>query len=90
LVQSSRQCDRTYDDISPESPGALSARLRLVVLCWRRSSVAYWRSDMTKPRARPDYSPELAHEICRRLTVGEILQVICRQEGMPAESSVRL
>src|SRR6476659_7592371 len=52
------------------------------------SSVAYRRSVMA--RARPVYTPELAHEICRRLTEGETLKVICRDEGMPAASTVRL
>ena len=41
-------------------------------------------------RARPVYTPELAYEICRRLTDGETLKVICRGEGMPAASTVRL
>lgn len=41
-------------------------------------------------RARPVYTPELAHEICRRLTEGETLKVLCRAKGMPAESTVRL
>ena len=41
-------------------------------------------------RARPVYTPEIAHEICRRLTEGETLKVICRDDGMPAESTVRL
>jgi hypothetical protein len=34
--------------------------------------------------------PELAHEICRRLTEGETLKVICKGKGMPAASTVRL
>jgi len=41
-------------------------------------------------RARPVYTPELAREICRRLTEGETLKVICRDDGMPAPSTVRL
>jgi hypothetical protein len=41
-------------------------------------------------RARPVYTPELAHEICRRLTEGETLKVICKGKGMPAASTVRL
>jgi hypothetical protein len=45
---------------------------------------------MTKPRARPVYTPELAHEICRRLTAGETLRVICQGEEMPAASTVGL
>jgi len=42
------------------------------------------------PRARPVYTPELAHEICRRLLEGETLKVICRDDGMPSASTVRL
>jgi hypothetical protein len=45
---------------------------------------------MSKARARPVYTPELADEICRRLLEGNTLKVICRDEGMPAESTVRL
>ena len=45
---------------------------------------------MSKQRARPVYTPELAHEICRRLTEGETLRVICQGEEMPAASTVRL
>ena len=41
-------------------------------------------------RARPVYTPELAHEICRRLTEGETLRVICQADDMPSESTVRL
>jgi hypothetical protein len=40
-------------------------------------------------RARPVYTPELAHEICRRLAEGETLKVICREKGMPSASTVR-
>jgi hypothetical protein len=45
---------------------------------------------MTKPRSRPVYTAELAHEICRRLLEGTPLKIICREEGMPSESTVRL
>jgi hypothetical protein len=40
-------------------------------------------------RARPVYTPELAYEICRRLTKGKTLKVICKDDGMPAHSTVR-
>ena len=45
---------------------------------------------MSKQRARPVYTPELAHEICRRLTEGDTLREICKGGDMPAESTVRL
>lgn len=45
---------------------------------------------MAKRRARPVYTPELAHKICRRLTEGETLREICQGKGMPGESTVRL
>jgi hypothetical protein len=45
---------------------------------------------MSRQRARPVYTPELAHEICRRLTEGETLRVICQADEMPAASTVRL
>lgn len=35
------------------------------------------------------YTPALAAEICRRLSDGEPLRQICRDPGMPPESSVR-
>lgn len=35
------------------------------------------------------YSQQVADEICRRLAEGESLRSICRDEGMPDESSVR-
>lgn len=35
------------------------------------------------------YTPELAAEICRRLAAGESLRAICRDDGMPDESTVR-
>jgi hypothetical protein len=41
-------------------------------------------------RSRTVYTPELSHEICRRLTEGEPPKGICRDDGMPAESTVRL
>ena len=35
------------------------------------------------------YTPELADEICRRMSEGEPLRQICRDRGMPPESTVR-
>lgn len=44
---------------------------------------------MTK-RGRPSsYTPEIADEICKRLSMGESLRAICRDEGMPNEATVR-
>lgn len=41
-------------------------------------------------RGRPTvYTPEVAEEICRRLAEGESLTRICRDEHLPAESTVR-
>ncbi len=41
--------------------------------------------------ARPsDYSPELAAQICQRISEGESLRAICRDETMPATSTVCL
>ena len=41
-------------------------------------------------RGRPKvYSPEVAEEILERLSSGESLRAICRDAGMPAESTVR-
>jgi hypothetical protein len=36
------------------------------------------------------YSQQIADEICRRLAGGESLRAICRDEGIPDESTVRL
>ena len=42
-----------------------------------------------KPRGRPSkYTDDLAQEICARLSKGEPLAQICRDEGMPAVSTV--
>lgn len=35
------------------------------------------------------YTPEVGDEICRRMSDGESLRQICRDEGLPAESTVR-
>lgn len=41
-------------------------------------------------RGRPSiYTEEIADEICRRLAEGESLRSVCRDDGMPAESTVR-
>lgn len=37
----------------------------------------------------PLYTPELAEEICRRLSMGESLNSICKTEGYPSEGTVR-
>lgn len=39
---------------------------------------------------RQHYSVELADKICERLSNGESLNAICRDAGMPAESTVRI
>ena len=36
------------------------------------------------------YSQQIADEVCRRLAGGESLRAICRDEGIPDESTVRL
>jgi hypothetical protein len=36
------------------------------------------------------YTPEVAAEICRRLSEGELLRDICAPDGMPAQSTVHL
>lgn len=44
-----------------------------------------------KPRGRPSlYTPALASEICVRMADGESLRSICRDDHMPAASTVRL
>jgi hypothetical protein len=35
------------------------------------------------------YSPEIAAEICRRVSSGETLREVCRTPGMPSEATVR-
>jgi hypothetical protein len=41
-------------------------------------------------RGRPsEYTAEVATAICARLASGETLRAICRDDGMPAESTVR-
>jgi hypothetical protein len=44
-------------------------------------------ADIGRPTA---YTPEIAAAICERMANGESLRSICREEGMPAESTVRL
>jgi hypothetical protein len=42
-------------------------------------------------RGRPsDYTQEIALEICQRLSDGESLRKICRDDRMPVESAVRM
>ena len=42
-------------------------------------------------RGRPTlYTPELAAEIAERMAEGESLRAVCKADGMPAESTVRL
>jgi len=43
-----------------------------------------------KPRGQPlTYTKAVADDICARLATGESLRGICRDEGMPPESTVR-
>lgn len=45
----------------------------------------------TPKQGRPSsYTPELAKEICTKLANGRTLRDVCRDEGMPAEATVRL
>lgn len=47
-------------------------------------------STKTGKRGRPSkYTPELAAEICERLSTGEPLAQICRDEHMPSDGVVR-
>ena len=45
---------------------------------------------MTSPGRPSKYSAALGMEICRRMADGESLRSICRDEAMPAESTVRM
>jgi hypothetical protein len=40
--------------------------------------------------SRPTYSAEIAQIICKRIAKGESLRAICRDNGMPDESTVRI
>lgn len=45
---------------------------------------------MSEGRGRPtEYTPEIADEICSLLACGRTLRDICRDDGMPPESTVR-
>ena len=45
---------------------------------------------MAKKTGRPSlYTPELIDTICERLSKGEPLAVICREEGMPEDRTIR-
>lgn len=47
--------------------------------------------DQLVTRGRPDtYDPTIASRICELLAQGMSLRSVCRQEGMPPESTVRL
>lgn len=46
---------------------------------------------MAKPLGRPtDYAPDIAERICLRLSEGESLNKICKDDKMPARSTVYL
>lgn len=57
----------------------------------RKRKQTYDAADLGTPElGRPSkYSDELARGICERLSAGESLRAICRDEDMPAESTVR-
>lgn len=42
----------------------------------------------THPDRSPVYTPQLADEICRRLSEGETLSSICRTKGFPSKGTV--
>lgn len=45
---------------------------------------------VTRPRGRPSkFTPELASEICARISTGEPMAVICRDAHMPIDRTVR-
>jgi hypothetical protein len=44
---------------------------------------------MGKPGRPSSYTPQIAREICERLAAGEPLTVICRDEHMPCDDTVR-
>lgn len=47
-------------------------------------------TETKRSRGRPSkYTPAIAEQICARLAKGEPLAVICRDEGMPADRTVR-
>jgi hypothetical protein len=54
-------------------------------------SEAHSHSPAKRKRGRPTsvYSPDVASEICRRVSNGETLREVCRTPGMPPESTVR-
>ena len=43
-----------------------------------------------KPGRTSTYTPDLGHQICRRLLEGETLKAICQDKGMPSDSTVRV
>jgi hypothetical protein len=46
--------------------------------------------DRRPPKQPTPFTPELMDEICRRLAEGQSLREICRTDGMPTETAVRL
>src|SRR5690606_35856096 len=57
----------------------------------RKPSQSKTKASAPKKKGRPSlYTEELAEKICARLADGESLNSICTDEGMPAESTVRL
>lgn len=54
-----------------------------------KSTTAAAQKEEEKPKGRPSkYTPELAREICERLSEGEPLRAICRDGHMPAWRTV--
>jgi len=43
---------------------------------------------MGNPGRPPIYTPELAAEVCRRLSEGETLRAICRDDAMPSRPTI--
>ena len=55
----------------------------------RKPAAAVKKAAPHRPRGRPSkFTPELAKEICERLSAGEPLAVICREERMPHVTTV--
>lgn len=55
------------------------------------SGVGYKLTGMSEERGRPSlFTQDIADQICRQMATGMSLREICRQNGMPAESTVRL
>lgn len=57
----------------------------------RKPAAAAKKAAPRRPRGRPSkFTPELAKEIAQRLSAGEPLAVICREERMPCDDTVRM